>query len=342
MATIRDVAKQARVSPATVSRVLNNDLTLSVSVETRERILEVAKSLNYQIPHRKKISKEKKEKFHIVLIANSSAEEEISDPYFSELRNRVENQCFQLGIDILDTYRLYDSEFLDINDSKKIDGALILGHVNPNISETLKDKIDKYLCLDFSIDDNLHDTVMIDFEKASNLALTHLFKSNHNQIGFIGGLTYEYSKEKGKTAAMDSRHRAFIKRMEKENKYNPKNIHIGNFTMADGYRLMKEAILQGDLPEAFFIASDPMAVGALRALNEFNVKVPEEVAIVSFNNLEMAAFASCPLTSVHVPMKEMAEIGVKLLISRMNNRKMPLKIILPTELVIRESCGNHS
>lgn len=109
--------------------------------------------------------------------------------------------------------------------------------------------------------------------------------------------------------------------------------------MREGYRLMKKAIDQGHLPEAFFIASDSMAIGALKALQEAGLQVPRDTAIVSFNGIEEAEFASTPLTTVKVYTEEMGRTGVKLLLDRLNGRTLPQHVTLPTTLIVRQSCG---
>lgn len=120
---------------------------------------------------------------------------------------------------------------------------------------------------------------------------------------------------------------------------NTQDSYVGEFTLSDGYALMQQAIAGGNLPQAFFIASDSMAVGALRALQEKNIKVPEDVAIVSFNDIEMAAYVNPPLTTVKVHTEQMGSVAVKLLLDRLAGREIPLKVTVPTELIVRESCG---
>lgn len=103
---------------------------------------------------------------------------------------------------------------------------------------------------------------------------------------------------------------------------------------------MKKAIKKGDLPTAFFVASDPMAIGAIRALLESNIGVPDEVAIVSVDDIEMAAFVSPPLTTVKMYSEQMGRVAVNLILERISGREIPLKVEVPTKLIIRDSCGS--
>ena len=340
MTTIKDIAIRAKVSSSTVSRVLNKDETLSVTKETRQNILQVAKDLKY-IPVKKRgttkdSSHKSKAKVGIVLC--QSLEEELSDPYFLPIRQGIESECRNQGLSDVEVFRLQN-----LNSSQfrsDIDGLIVIGKANPEFIEKVSVGTQHIIYIDHCPNDNKYDSVIIDFKKATDKVLDHLLGIGYKRIGYIGGKAVEHSTNKS-LAITDDRQTTFENRMKKENLYDINNIHIGDFTMTQGYELMKFALKQGNLPNAFFIASDPMAIGALRALKESNLRVPEDVAIVSFNDIEMASYASTPLTTVKVHTEEMGRAGVRLLIERIKGRKIPLKVIAPTELVIRESCGNE-
>lgn len=331
MVTIKDIAKEANVSPATVSRVLNRDHTLSVGQDTRNRIFEIANRLDYKtVRSRRKAKGERKTFYRVVICLNQMIEKEVNDPYFLGLRKSIEKKCAELGIETTEVIRL-DSDSFDLKE--KVDGAILVGKVNPNVVESWKGKVNNAVYVDYSPNEEKYDSVMIDFNRATNIAITHLFEQGVKSFGFIGGQNTQPTMDQ----PLEERQTAFIKRMKLEGLYNEKKVYIGQFEMSEGYRLMSEAIRDGDLPEGFFIASDAMAIGALRALSEKNLHVPEDVKIVSFDDVEIAKYASSPLTTIHVPIEQMAEIGVKLLVERIEGREIPLKVIIPTKLVVRES-----
>lgn len=116
-------------------------------------------------------------------------------------------------------------------------------------------------------------------------------------------------------------------------------IYVGKFLAESGYQLMKEAISESEiLPEAFFIASDSMAVGALKALQEHGIKVPEVVQIIGFNDIPTSNYTIPPLTTLRVHKEFMGETSIKLLLERLEDQGLiSKKKIVPTELVIRES-----
>lgn len=338
MATIKDIALLSKVSASTVSRVLNNDETLSVATETRERILRVAGELEYKTVNKRRVdqlaSNESSLKIGIVLC--QSLEEELSDPYFLAIRQGIENECKNNGISSIELFRINYSNYDQLGEK---DGLIIIGKLNEEILRTYCSNIDNIVYVDYSPNEELYDSVVIDFEKSTNKVLDHLFGIGYKRIGYIGGSQTEHFYQR-KLPKNDFRQMAFENRMKQEGIFHNDDIYVGEYTMSNGYELMKKALKRKPLPEAFFIASDPMAIGAERALQESNIDIPTQVAIVSFDDIEMAKFASCPLTTVKVHTFEMGKTGVKLLLDRINGRKVPVKVTFSTEIVIRESCGS--
>lgn len=335
MTTIKDIALNANVSASTVSRVLNNDQTLSVATATRERILKIAEELQYKAVKKRKSGHKAVTGFapNIGIIMQQSLEEELSDPYFLSIRQGIESECNARGIISTELFRINNQNGDQISEK---DGLIIIGKLNEEIIKNYSSNIKNIVYIDDSPDEDLYDSVVIDFEKATNKVLDHLLGIGYQRIGYIGGRQREYREQH------DSREIAFRKRMKKEGTFREEDIYIGEYTMTQGYDLMKEAIKNASLPDAFFIASDPMAIGAEQALREANINVPNEVAIVGFDDIEMAKFAITPLTTVKVHTWEMGRVGVNLLLDRMKGRKMPVKVTFPTEITIRESCGSKS
>ncbi|BAB05946.1 LacI family DNA-binding transcriptional regulator [Halalkalibacterium halodurans] len=333
MATIKDIAKLANVSNATVSRVLNRDATLSVTEETRERIYSIAKELGYKrIKERQETKKQVAPNIGIIIL--QSPEEEIDDPYFNSIRNGVEQTLQAKGI--------YSTKVIHVQDSTTtsnidgLDGLIIIGGVTSDKIKQMTAPLEHLVFVNRCPSEEEFDSVVIDFEKATSKALDYLFLKGFRRIGYIGGTERQLS-DQGKVEIEDFRHTVYVKKMEELGLYEPSLVFIGEYKMTEGYKLMKRAIEAGNLPEAFFISSDPMAVGALRALKEANIAVPRDVSLVSFNDNEMAQFVDPPLTTVKVFTEQMGEMAVQLLLDRLNGRTLPLKVVVPTELVVRES-----
>lgn len=337
MATIKEIAEFANVSSSTVSRVLNNDPTISVTNETRKRILEVSKELGYTTVRKRNYKLTNAKSPRVGILLSHTLEEVVDgvdDPYFTTIRQGVERECLNHGIFSNKVIRLKDDTQEHSLDD--IDGLIIIGVMSLSLVDHVKSCSDNVVFVNHSPDESKYDSVVSDFRKATNSALEHLLSLGYKKIGYIGGKEREYST---KRVIEDKRHTTFIERMLTEDLFKEDHVFVGEYTMAQGYQLMKEAINKGDLPNAFFIASDSMSIGAMRALQEANLKVPDDIAIVSFNDVQMAKYASTPLTSVRVYTEQMGRSSVQLLLDRIAGRKIPLKITVPTKLIIRESSG---
>jgi LacI family transcriptional regulator len=340
MATIKDIASLTKVSPATVSRVLNNDQTITVLEETRERIIQAAKVLGYKTMLERRVEQQvdsTKTKVNVGILLCQTIEEEMSDPYFLSIRHGVEEELRYNGITTTNMFRLNEADPHAL--IRNLEGLIVIGRINEVALKMISNHIENVIYINHSPEEALYDSVVIDFVKSTEMAVGHLLEMGNKKIGYIGGVEREHLKNK-KVAIEDERLTTFERVMRQKGLYDPNYIFIGEYSMAQGYELMMRALQQNQHPEAFFIASDPMAIGALRALQEAKLSVPNDVAIVSFDDIEMAQFASTPLTTVKVHTNEMGRTAVKLLMDRINGRKIPLKIIVPTELVVRQSSRN--
>lgn len=335
MATIKEIADKANVSTSTVSRVLNNDHTLTVQAETRERILRVAKELGYETILERRLKQRQLTTKHVGIILTQSLDEEISDPYFLSIRQGIEMELGSNGINTV-TFRLHETEGNQMMEG--LDGLIVVGRVKETTLKTIS-QVDNVVYINHGPNEDLYDSVVINFERATEKALKHLVSIGYTRIGYIGGKEILHMKNQ-RLISEDKRLITFERFMKERDLFDQNAVFIGEYTMAQGYKLMKKAIESAPkLPEAFFIGSDPMAIGALRALQEAKLHVPSDVAIISFDDIEAAKFASTPLTTIRVHTREMGRTGVKLLLDRLNGRELPMTITLPTELVIRESCG---
>lgn len=336
MATIKDIAARAQVSAATVSRVLNHDETLSVSPDTKERIRQIAHELAYvPVKSRKKNGGKKKMKIGIVLHQPSDLEKD--DPYFYPIRQEIEDECMRQDIEQARIFYLPTIQ----NDPavQEVDAFILIGRIREEVAEFLRRNNKQLVFISHSPNDEQFSSVSIDFEQAAGKVMHHLLDQGYKKIGYIGGREAENGFQR-RVQIEDKRETVFKQLMDASGYSYKNNIHIADFTMDDGYRMGKKAIEQGSLPEAFFIASDRMAMGALRAFQEHGIRVPEDVAVASFDGTELAQYASTPLTTVNIPTKEMGRMGVRKLMTA-EEGDLPMRWVLPSKLIIRESCGSR-
>uniref|UniRef100_A0A7U3YF48 Transcriptional regulator, LacI family n=1 Tax=Geobacillus sp. (strain Y4.1MC1) TaxID=581103 RepID=A0A7U3YF48_GEOS0 len=330
MATLKEIAEKVGVSVATVSRVLNYDTTLSVSDETRKRIFEVAQQLNYKTLRER--SQQAKERFRFGLIHWYSERQELDDPYYMAIRLGVEKECFERQIELVKLFKQngsYPEERME-----HLDGIIAVGKFGPKDVSAFVARTEHIVFVDCSPDEQKFDSVVIDLRKSTIMVLDHLLQLGHQKIGYIGGREYV----DGQTPLHDEREATFYEYLYLKGIYDSRYVWTGSFTAEDGYRLMKQAISAKDLPTAFFIASDSMAIGALRALHEAQIPVPNHVSIVGFNDLPTAKFIHPPLTTVKVYTEFMGETAVELLVERLTTKRtICKKVVVPTKLVVRES-----
>ncbi|MFL6561061.1 MAG: LacI family DNA-binding transcriptional regulator [Bacillus sp. (in: firmicutes)] len=327
MATIKDIAQIAGVSIATVSRVLNYDTTLSVSDETKKRIFEVAEELSY-----KKKPARKQESGKIALLQWYTEKEELEDLYYMSIRLGVENQCRQHGIQV-DKY--FQDNYGDLKDDD-IQGLIAIGKFSRKQVNELLRITKNIVFVDTSPDEEQYDSIVIDFERATKKVLDHFIEKGHENIGYIGGR----EAFKDKTSIIeDPRELTFKRYLAEKGLPNEACMYVGTFSADDGHALMKKAIEEhGDqLPTAFFAGNDSLAVGALRALLEEGISVPERVNIIGVNDISISKYVFPSLSTVKVYTEIMGETAVDTFLERMAGRKTAKKIFIATELVIRNS-----
>ncbi|MDQ0255876.1 LacI family transcriptional regulator [Evansella vedderi] len=328
MATIKDIAKKAGVSPATVSRVLNYDSTLSVADATKKKIFEAAEELSYQKRSAKKFAGQKIAIVHWYM----TEKEELNDLYYLSIRVGIDERCKQL--EVIPEIYYYDN--INEIDSTQIEGIIAVGKFSNKQVNDLSKIHPLIVFVDFSPDEDIFDSVVIDFEKATKSIINYFIESGHKKIGYIGGR--EFLKDE-LNPIDDLREMTFIKYMEEKGLFQENFMFIGSFSVEEGYKLMKQAINElGDkLPTAFFMSSDVMAIGALRALHEEKIIVPDRVSVFGINDMSVSKYVYPPLSTVKVYTEEMGGTAVDTLIERMEGRNIAKKIVISTKLMIRES-----
>jgi LacI family transcriptional regulator len=337
LATIKEIAELANVSPATVSRVINNDHTLSVSEETKERIYRVAKEVNYkpkriQRANLENVMSSKK----IAILSVVSEEEEKVDFFWGTIRTYVESQCENLGLKVGKVLRRVS---VDLSDLKNLDGLFILGTISREQIEEYVSQDTHLVFVNSSESINKYDLVSIAFEQTVEDVMNYLVNQGHTKIGFIGGKNHiDRINYYGQRHVIDDPLTTYYTNWMKARKlYNPNFVRQGFWNPATGYECMINLLSSQERPTACFIGSDPMALGAVKALQEHNVKIPEEMAIVGFDNIELTAYLNPPLSTFNIFPDEIAKTAAQLMYERLCGRKVRVQSIIGTELVERDS-----
>ena len=335
--TIKVIARIAHVSNTTVSRALNNQSR--IRNKTKERILSIAKELNYRPDFIARSLVMKRTRTLGLVITT------IANPFYTELAQGIEATARKLGYNIIlcSTQSDLGTERLDVEmlRSKGVDGIIFTSaHMgDPNIVELAEEGFPIVLVNRRTYDPmvmGLVDYVGIDNIQGGFWAVEHLIKLGHRQIGIIGGSSESsvgFERLEGGKRALAA--------------YGLKQFDDyfleGNFLKESGYRGGKKFIKMAEPPTAVFAANDYMALGTYQAVMEEGLKVPEEIAIVGFNDIEFTSMKGIELTTIGQKKYEMGALSVENLVERIEGRKVhpPQEIILKPELIIRRTCGYH-
>ncbi|BBI31415.1 LacI family DNA-binding transcriptional regulator [Cohnella abietis] len=341
MATLKDIAEKVGVSISTVSRVLNNDDSKIVNAITKEKIVVTAKELGYRTSGWSRRSKgDGGAKPAVTKRAGciiSLPQENYSYPYFSLVLKGIEKGLADRGyglafIHTRDELRDPSVQQQIIQDSH-VDGVIIIEGIDPPIYDSLKKHIPTIVGVD--VNDPTIPTVSYDRVSASQAAVKHLIEQGHRKIGFIGGLglSGDIFREK---RFRGYRYALLEAEIELENKW----ILNAEWQIETSFELMSELVKgpRTELPTAFFVASDVMAIAAMRAVTEVGLRVPEDIAFFGVDNIDISQYTSPPLSTIHVPKYEIGQTAAYLLSDYLEGKlTFPIKALLPYDLKIRRS-----
>lgn len=328
MATLKQIAQKTNVSITTVSRVLNNDKTLSVSDGIRQKVLETARTLQYKTPRNRMRLKSSKE-LHIGIVHWYDIKREIEDPYYMQIRMGIEKLAHGSNINTTLLYKQNDTYNLD---DKYFDGLILVGKFSDKEITNFNNVSTNLVFVDSSPQEYHYDSVVIDFESAVKSILDLLISKNYHSIGYIGGI--EFVEEN--ISLGERREQVFKQYLHTKNILNESVIHIGEFTIESGYRLMKQA-LEKEHADVYFCANDQIAFGAMRAIHEKGLRIPEDIGVFGFNDGVNSEYSFPPLSTLHVPTEDMGRQALISCVELIEGRTLHLKKVVPTNIIERKS-----
>ncbi len=329
MVTIKDIANECGVSPASVSRILNNDSSLKVTEATRKKVVETASRLGYVKRSRIK----SKAEFKLGILQWFSAQQELDDEYYLKVRKGVEDFCVKNAIQIVRAYRTD----LDYKDTlKDCDGLVCVGKFAREDASDLVSFNSNIVFLDMKTEHPEVTTLTIDLYTATKEALEYLKSLGHKRIAYLGGVEYASGSE----VVNDDRRLAYSLFMRQNKVPFEALIKEDEFTSSSGYTMMKEMLEGKQIPTAVFAASDAIAIGAMKAIKEKGLRIPEDISIIGFNDNDMSSFTEPPLTTMHAPSYDMGQHGANLVFVAGNlDIRTPLKVMIPCAMIKRDSCA---
>jgi LacI family transcriptional regulator len=336
-ATIKDIAKAANVSATAVSMALND--RPGVSRQTRQKILKVAKSLKYR-PNFIARSLISRRSFTIGFIIN-----DITDPFYPELAKGIEEYVSNLGYNMLlsNIYRDFQAEkkSIEMLRSKGVDGIILATVLkdDANILPLIEDDFPFVLINRYQMDPALKNKinyVIFDNFRGGYLGIEHLYRIGHDRIAIITGNV--------NTSTAIFRAEGSLKALRDYGVKIDKDLIVGGEYRRDvAYEATKKLIAMANPPTAFFAHDDYMAIGIRQALLEEGRKIPEDVALIGFDNIELASYAGIDLTTISQDNYRMGKAGARTLIEIIEKTSpgVVTQLILEAGLIIRKSCGHY-
>lgn len=324
--TIKDVAKKANVSIATVSYSINGSPRISEA--TREHVLKVASELNYVANNNAKQLKQKKSNA-IGLFFNSWF-----GPIYSELVKGIEQACHQNGYDLV-ACSVYGNESSTAHKyirDRMVDGAIVLTNsFDDNFIKSVANKDFPVVVLDREVSGPHIYNILIDNFGGAFSATKALINAGCEEIYYFGGPADSYDAQK--------RFDGYISALGYYKINVDQSLLIeGDFTERSAYTKMKELIEEGKQPKAVFASNDEMAIGIIRAAKEKGIVIPEQMKLIGFDDIQMAELMIPRLSTISHQKVGMGELAAKTLIDAMNSKDdMEDLRILPTKLILRET-----
>jgi LacI family transcriptional regulator len=316
-----------------VSRVLNFDQTLSVTAQKRQAIIETAEALNYATPRaRNRANTQGLNK--VALVHFLRPEQELIDPYYVGLRLGIESRCHALKIE---TVKVYHTESMpDPTLLQGASGVIAIGNHGADDIAWLKKHSRHVVFADFIPPTDDFDSVASDLATAMRKLLNALKDQGYERIGFIG-----WTDEGTSDPYHETRCRTYIEWCKENGQFDPRicitDRAIERNTEQTGYTLAVRLASQKQRPDAVVTCNDNIAVGAYRALHDLGLKIPDDIAVASFNDISVAQFLNPPLTTIRLPSEEIGETAVELLLERVAGRELAKRINLASRLIWRGS-----
>ena len=331
--TSLDVAKVAGVSRTTVSFVLNDVSSVSISEATRKRVLDAAKKLNYSpnIAGKKLVSGKS---YTIGLVLCQSPEQIFTDAFLPRVILGVEQAAMQHGFHVL--LKPVDpndaGEYARLITENHVDGILLSG---PRQDDTALMRLHQQrvpVLLMGQLPNTDIPFVDVDATAGAELAVNHLIARGHKCLGMITNAPLDYT-------SAQQRRDGYVRALQKANlPVDPRYIQEGNYTPGSGYEAMKELLNLEPRLTGVFVASDVVAIGAMLAIKQAGLHIPKDIALVGFDDIPLAEYYDPPLTTVRLPAYDLGWAGGERLIRIIQGEGLNnVSLLLESKLIARQS-----
>ncbi|MFA3763060.1 ribose operon transcriptional repressor RbsR [Yersinia sp. 2544 StPb PI] len=329
MATMKDVARLAGVSTSTVSHVINKNRFVSDPI--RDKVLAAIKQLNYA-PSALARSLKLNQTRTIGMLVTAS-----SNPFYAEVVRGVERSCYERGYSLIlcntegDIDRM--SRSIETLMQKRVDGLLLMCTENHRPSQDILRCYPSLpiIMMDWAPFEGVNDVIQDNSLLGGEMATSYLIARGYTRIACIAG-------PQDKTPAKE-RLEGYRQAMDRAGLPIPSGYEVaGDFEFCGGLVAMKQLLALPEPPEAVFTSNDAMAVGVYQALHQAGLSIPQDMAVIGYDDIEIAQYMTPPLTTIHQPKDSLGELAIDTLIHRLNNPEAePQVLILTPELIERGS-----
>ncbi len=333
--TLANVAKLAGVATSTASIALNNKRRVSPS--TRARVLAAAQTLGYQ-PNAV-ASRLASQRTNVIAVVVPS----LANPFFATIVHELQRKVLRAGFDII-MYNTEDDVQLEAKHIEsllrnRVDGVVFIGqhtgasHPNDHILRMLPDRGIQVVLVERQMDNAPIAQIYADKEVGARNGVRHLISLGHRRIAMVAGFL--------DIGGSFLRRRGYEKALKEAGiPVNADLVVDGSFTPLGGYQAAKELLSRHPDVSAIFVANDLMSIGVLKALQEGGKTVPVDVSIIGFDNIPESRFLNPSLSTVDVPTRRLGQAAAEVLLSGLNGKSVsPRTLVIPVELIIRESTG---
>ena len=331
MVTLKNLSEITGYSIATISRVLNNDKTLRASEETKKIIKTIAETSGYKTLQSKKSKQKTKTSLYnrccLGIIEPSNIQEHIQDPYYLYLKGFVEQECFNKKIEIVKIQYDIKNEKYNFFPNKKVDGIITIGHFSVKEIDDMKKITKNIVFLDCAPHDGNYSSVIVDLKLGLKRGVDYLISCGHKNICFAGPKT---APNIFKELELEIKRVAFLEYIKEKNISENCSLLECERSTESAYENTKLFIEKNikNLPTVFLAVNESVALGILNALKEKNIKVPEEISILSYNNTIFSAFITPPLSSISIDSEYMAQTAVELTVKQAKTKLFhPVQIL---------------
>lgn len=335
--TLKDIAKEAGVSISTVSRVINKNSPNAASQEVQDRIWEIVRRTGYT-PN--STARELKKggpnspgaPSRSIACLFARTVEAANDLFFSSLARSIEQEAFKRSYVLKFSFSSFDihhpSTFRLITDHH-VDGVVILGRCDKQLLGFLKQYFNCVAYTGLNRLDVKYDQIVCDGGKAAIAAVSYLMELGHSRIAYIGETDSEV-RYAGYCQALSERRIPLRKDW------------VANVPLSSegGYTGMRRLLESGCQATAYFCGNDATAIGAMRASQEAGLQIPNDLSVISIDDIDTAQYLNPMLTTVHIPVEELGQMTAKTLIDRIEGgHRLPIQISLPFYIAKRDSCA---